>query len=203
MPEYLSEHDREIFGKVRSRAFLLDSRFNFCGLTRFGLSSAIGFIPGVGDVIGVLMAVWILRTCGKIEGGLPMTLQSRMWSNIVLDFLVGLVPLLGDVAGTLFRSNKKNVALLEEYLEKKYAAARLQQQAEMAGIANVDGAYGAPRQYYPATELRMPERVRVPEVRKHGQAWFSGGNAREHQPDLEAGPVRIEQVRQDTRRSTP
>lgn len=55
----------------------------------------------------------------QIEGGLPPALQSRMMLNIVMDFAVGLVPFLGDIADAIFKANSRNAWLLEEYLVKK------------------------------------------------------------------------------------
>ncbi len=42
-----------------------------------------------------------------------------MLLNIVLDFALGLVPFLGDLADAVFRANSQNAWILEEYLVKK------------------------------------------------------------------------------------
>ncbi len=44
------------------------------------------------------MAIMVLRTCQQVEGGLPADVTSKMYFNIILDFGIGLVPFLGDVA---------------------------------------------------------------------------------------------------------
>lgn len=44
------------------------------------------------------MALMVLRTCEQIEGGLPSDVKAKMYFNIVLDFGIGLVPFLGDIA---------------------------------------------------------------------------------------------------------
>lgn len=61
----------------------------------------------------------VYRKCTQIEGGLPPAIQSRMLLNIAMDFAVGLVPFLGDVADALFKANSRNAWVLEEYLTKK------------------------------------------------------------------------------------
>lgn len=43
-----------------------------------------------------------------------------MMINILADFLVGLVPFLGDLADAAFKCNTRNLRLLEETLDKKY-----------------------------------------------------------------------------------
>jgi len=52
----------------------------------------------IGDVIDAFMAVMVLRTCQQVEGGLPKDIQMKMYINIMLDFGIGLVPFLGDIA---------------------------------------------------------------------------------------------------------
>lgn len=39
---------------------------------------------------------------------------------MALDFAVGLVPILGDLADAAFKCNGKNVRLLEQHLDKRY-----------------------------------------------------------------------------------
>lgn len=74
----------------------------------------------IGDVIDCLMAYFLVfRKASQIEGGLPPALKSRMLLNIVMDFAVGLVPFLGDIADAVFKANSRNAWLLEEYLVKK------------------------------------------------------------------------------------
>jgi len=123
LPHGISEHDGKVLTKVKRRAYRLDmSLFNCCGI-RFGWSSLIGIIPVVGDILDAFMAVMVFRTCNQVEGGLPNNVRSKMMFNIILDFAVGLVPFLGDVADALFRANTRNAVVLEEYLRKKGAKA--------------------------------------------------------------------------------
>lgn len=65
------------------------------------------------------MAYMVVHTCQQIDDGLPPSVKMRMIMNIVLDFGVGLVPFLGDVADAVFRANTRNAAILEEYLRQK------------------------------------------------------------------------------------
>lgn len=56
----------------------------------------------------------VVRTCSEI--GLPAAIYIRMIFNIVLDFLVGLVPFLGDLADAAYKANTRNAIILENYL---------------------------------------------------------------------------------------
>lgn len=61
----------------------------------------------------------ILRRAEQVEGGIPMTLRSKMMANITIDFLLQLTPVLGDIAGAVYKSNSRNALLLEHYLRSK------------------------------------------------------------------------------------
>lgn len=65
------------------------------------------------------MAMMVLRTCQQVEGGLPNEIKAKMMFNIILDFGIGLVPFLGDIADALFRANTRNAVVLEKYLREK------------------------------------------------------------------------------------
>ncbi len=43
------------------------------------------------------MALMVVRTCEQVEGGLPSEIKAKMLFNIVLDFGIGLLPILGDI----------------------------------------------------------------------------------------------------------
>lgn len=76
----------------------------------------------IGDAIDLFLAYLVVKTCAGIDGGLPPALQYRMYFNILLDFGMGLVPFVGDVADAIFRANTRNAWILEEYLIKKAEA---------------------------------------------------------------------------------
>lgn len=58
----------------------------------------IGIVPLIGDALDCFMAMMVLRTCQQVEGGLPKDVQAKMMFNIIVDFGIGLVPFLGDIA---------------------------------------------------------------------------------------------------------
>lgn len=61
----------------------------------------------------------VVRTAEGIDGGLPMALKHRMRFNVALDFAVGLVPFLGDVADAIYKCNTRNAILLERHLRTR------------------------------------------------------------------------------------
>lgn len=63
----------------------------------------------------------VLRTCQQIEGGLPTAIKVKMMMNIIFDFVIGLIPFIGDIADAGFRANTRNAILLETHLREKGA----------------------------------------------------------------------------------
>lgn len=101
--------------RVRTLARLLDSAVTIPGTKiRFGADSLIGLIPGVGDVAGAVLSGYIVLVATQL--GAPASVVTRMLMNIGLDTVVGSVPVLGDLFDVAWKSNQKNVALLENHL---------------------------------------------------------------------------------------
>ena len=76
----------------------------------------------IGDFADLLMSYHLIRKADKIDGGLPMKIRARMVSNVMLDFAIGFIPVLGDFADAFHRANTKNAWLLDAYLEEKSKA---------------------------------------------------------------------------------
>jgi hypothetical protein len=99
---------------LRSLQRLLDEAFHLPGTTlRFGIDPIIGLLPWVGDVLTAVLSCAILMQAHHM--GLPRVVQLRMLLNIGIDVLIGVVPLVGDVADVFWKSNTRNLALLETH----------------------------------------------------------------------------------------
>jgi len=82
---------------------------------RFGLNPLIDFVPVVGDVSGALVSVSVIIYA--VSRGLPKVLVARMALNILINELVGMIPVLGSVFAFWFRANKRNYDLLHQHIE--------------------------------------------------------------------------------------
>jgi hypothetical protein len=103
--------------RIERLANLLDTRFRLPGTSfRFGLDGLLGLIPGVGDLATALPALYFLYVARKIRGG--RLLQWRIAGNAFIDFLLGSIPLVGDLFDFAFKSHQRNAALLRAALEK-------------------------------------------------------------------------------------
>jgi hypothetical protein len=95
-------------------ADLTDSRFRLPGTgIRFGLDALIGLVPGIGDGLVALPALYILARAHRLD--VPKLLLVRMAANVGVDLVIGAVPLVGDILDVGFRANRRNVALLREH----------------------------------------------------------------------------------------
>jgi hypothetical protein len=95
-------------------ANLLDRRFTIPGTSiRIGLDPIVGLIPGVGDAIASLAGSVILVLAAQSQ--LPKIVLVRMSLNIALNGIIGAIPILGDLFSVWFKSNVRNIELLERY----------------------------------------------------------------------------------------
>lgn len=80
---------------------------------RFGLDALIGLIPGgLGDTSTSLVSFYILAAAVRYR--VPKITLLRMGMNIAIDYLIGSVPLIGDVADAWWKSNRMNLDLLRK-----------------------------------------------------------------------------------------
>jgi hypothetical protein len=104
--------------RIDALANLLDTALVVPGTNiRFGFDALIGLIPAVGDAITTVMSLYIVREARAL--GAPRHLVARMLANVALDSVVGVVPVVGDVFDVAFRANRRNLALLRRYLERR------------------------------------------------------------------------------------
>ena len=118
---------------ARAVARLLDRRFRIPGTElRFGLDPILGLIPGVGDVVGALGSGYILYVAWL--NGAPGSMIGRMMLNVVVDALVGSVPVIGDVFDAGWQANARNLRLLERWLDAE-GSGRHHSVAILVGVA--------------------------------------------------------------------
>jgi hypothetical protein len=116
--------------RLRDLARLLDTAVPVPGTRyRFGLDPVIGLIPFIGDAIGALFSIYIIVKAARL--GASRSSLTRMIANVGVDTLIGEIPLLGDLFDFGFKSNAKNLALLEAHLHQP-AAARAQSRRVLA-----------------------------------------------------------------------
>jgi len=114
--EIVDWRDDEI-AQLETLANLLDSAFAIPGTNiRIGLESVVGLIPGIGDAVGLVLSLYIVKRLSALN--LPRITRMRMYGNVVIDAVGGLVPFAGDVFDVAFRANRRNIALAKRTLDK-------------------------------------------------------------------------------------
>jgi hypothetical protein len=93
--------------------------------TKFGigLDAIVGaVVPGLGDV--VTGAVALSLVAAALRRGVPGVVVARMLLNIGIDVVLGALPVAGDLFDLLWRSNTRNLALLERHQHELEPRAR-------------------------------------------------------------------------------
>jgi Flp pilus assembly pilin Flp len=92
-------------------ASVLDDMFRVPGTQiRFGLDFLIGWIPGVGDsAAGIASQIIVVAAWRR---GAALVTLARMITNVVLEALLGSIPVFGDAFHVVWKANRRNYRLL-------------------------------------------------------------------------------------------
>lgn len=95
----------------------MDNKIRIPGTNiRFGLDFLIGLVPYVGDMAS--FAISGLLLLGMARHGASGMLIIKMMGNVLLDTIVGSIPILGDLFDLQYRANWRNLKLFEEFYEE-------------------------------------------------------------------------------------
>ena len=98
-------------------AKLLDAQFRIPGTDiRFGLDGLIGLIPGAGDLSTFAVSGYMLWVMAN--NGASGFVLARMTLNILIDALLGSIPLIGDLFDIAFKANMRNMRLMQEHYQE-------------------------------------------------------------------------------------
>lgn len=116
------QFDRDI-REIERLAWLLDEAIRLPGGYRIGVDGLLGLIPGVGDALGMGASAYIILVARR--RGLPRRTLARMTWNVLLEGIVGTVPLVGDLFDFAWKANTRNLDLLRRhhYAAREQAAA--------------------------------------------------------------------------------
>jgi hypothetical protein len=113
MNDQATENDRdmEVINRITA---LLDSQFTIPGTRfRFGVDPIIGLIPGAGDALTLLISTVLVTLMAK--HGASGRVVVLMLGNIILDSLIGSIPVIGQIFDFFYRANERNLNLLKEH----------------------------------------------------------------------------------------
>ena len=103
--------------QIRKFSRILDASIGL-PFTKFkiGLDPILGLVPGLGDTVTTLFSAYIIVMAARF--GLPWRVLRQMMLNVGLEFVVGGIPLIGDIFDAFYKSNIRNLGLLEQYLQQ-------------------------------------------------------------------------------------
>jgi hypothetical protein len=96
---------------------MMDSRFRIPGTNlRFGLDGILGLIPWVGDAVSFTISGMLVAVMARhgASGGVLV----KMIANVLADYFIGSIPVLGDLFDFAFKANRRNLRLLREHYEE-------------------------------------------------------------------------------------
>jgi hypothetical protein len=115
--------DDDPLARARALTRLLDSAARVPGTSfRVGLDPVLGLVPGLGDVAGAALSSYVVILASQL--GAPTTVIVRMLGNVVIDTVGGTVPFVGDLFDAGWKSNTRNLALLERHIEAPVSTKR-------------------------------------------------------------------------------
>ena len=94
----------------------LETFFSFSKIMDdYYIDPILGLITGAGDLISSILSLYSLRIAFKLKSS-PLFIA--MLFNILLDLLIGLIPVAGTIGDFFYKSNIQNYQLAEGYIRK-------------------------------------------------------------------------------------
>ena len=115
--------------KLKIVARRLDALFRIPG-TRLtvGLDNILGLLPVIGDAAAMAPAIWLVwkaRQLGATPGAIAF-----MILNLLVDLVIGSIPVIGDVFDIAYNANIRNIRLLERNINTRAEKAQAVQPTE-------------------------------------------------------------------------
>ena len=115
--------DKPVEPLFRWIALLMDNLVRVPGTNfRVGLDPILGLIPGLGDTSSAVVSALALVQAAR--QGMPKIVLARMAMNILLNELIGVVPVIGDAFSFWFKSNARNYELVKQHAAGSRSAKR-------------------------------------------------------------------------------
>ncbi|MDF3130989.1 DUF4112 domain-containing protein [Kiritimatiellaeota bacterium B1221] len=104
-PSPLTDHERN---RLQRLSRMMDTHFHLPGTNiHFGFDALIGLIPGIGDGASMLLSLYPLKVAHQHR--YSSLVKLRILFRILIDFLIGLVPVIGDAFDVWYKCIKRNV----------------------------------------------------------------------------------------------
>lgn len=118
--EVLPPQDRQPRSSVESVfnfvSLVMDRLIRIPGLKkRLGLNPIVDLVPGFGDIAVALVSVSVIIY--GIRRKVPKIVLSRMALNVLINEIVGLIPVIGSAFAFWFQANTRNYHLIRGHID--------------------------------------------------------------------------------------
>ena len=115
----LSKEPKDVRQRVEALEHIMEGLFEIPGTNRkVGLDTLLSLVPVLGSstaaVIGAYLA-WEARNLGMSKWHV-----ARMGGNVGVDWLLGMIPIIGVIPDFFFRSNTRNLRIIRKHLDKHH-----------------------------------------------------------------------------------
>ncbi len=107
--------------RVEAMEHLLEGLFVIPGINRrIGLDVILDALPFAGSSIAAALGAWMVWEARNI--GMSKLQMGRMLGNVGIDWVLGMIPLIGAVPDFFFRSNSRNLKIIHRHLDRHFPA---------------------------------------------------------------------------------
>jgi hypothetical protein len=116
LPPERSKPRNSIESVFKFVAVVMDRLIKIPGLKkRLGLNPIVDLVPGFGDIAAALVSVSVLVY--GIRRGIPKIVLGRMALNVLINEVVGLIPIVGSIFAFWFTANTRNYELARGHID--------------------------------------------------------------------------------------
>jgi hypothetical protein len=110
--------------RVEAMEHLLERLVTIPGTNRqIGLDVILDLIPVAGQTVAAGMGAWMAWEARNL--GMSKVQIARMFGNVGVDWLLGLIPFVGAIPDYFFKSNTRNLRIIKRHLDKHHPATAL------------------------------------------------------------------------------
>lgn len=100
--------------RLKKISRIMDTSIRLPGGYRIGWDGIVGLIPGIGDLVGMVISLYIVTVAMRL--GASKTTLLRMLGNIGVETAIGTIPVVGDIFDLAFKANTRNMKILDKHV---------------------------------------------------------------------------------------
>lgn len=107
--------------RVEAMEKLLEGIITIPGTNRkIGLDVILDLVPVAGDVAAAALGSYMIWEARNL--GMSKTQMARMAGTVGIDFLLGLIPVIGAIPDFFYRSNSINLKRIKRHLDRHHSS---------------------------------------------------------------------------------